>query len=121
VPVSTEGQEHVPSSIGPLARTLPSLTSVMKLVINAQSWTLDPRVTPLPWRQEMYEDIQNRPLTIGILIDDGVVKVHPPIERALRELEVLLRNAGHELVQWDPSGHRECIEIMVSFPSYLLR
>lgn len=86
----------------------------MQLAINAKSWTVDPRVTPIPWRQEIYEDVQSRPLTVGILLDDGVVKVHPPIERALRELEALLRIAGHELVQWDPSGHRECIEIMVS-------
>ncbi|KEF58507.1 uncharacterized protein A1O9_06433 [Exophiala aquamarina CBS 119918] len=117
VPVSTEGQEHVPSSVGPLARTLSSLTFVMKLVVDAQSWNLDPRVTPIPWRQQVYEDIQSRPLTIGILADDGVVKVHPPIERALRELEATLRSAGHEIIQWDPSGQRECIEIMDSFYS----
>jgi amidase len=106
----------VPSSVGPMARTLSSLALIMQLAINAQPWTLDPRVTPIPWRQEIYEDVQSRPLTIGILLDDGVVRVHPPIERALRDLEELLRDAGHELVHWDPSGHRDCIEIMVSHP-----
>lgn len=97
-----------------MARTLSSLVYVMELMVNAQTWMLDPRVTPISWREEIYQEVQNRPLTIGILVDDGVVEVHPPIERVLREVEALLKSAGHELVQWDPSGHRECIEIMVS-------
>lgn len=114
VPVSTEGQEHVPSSIGPMARTLSSLTHAMQLVLQAQTWLRDPKVAPIPWREEIFQEAQTRPLTIGILVDDGVVKVHPPIERVLKELESKLKAAGHDIVQWDASGHKECIEIMVS-------
>jgi amidase len=114
VPVSTEGQEHVHSVIGPMARTLGSLTTITKLVVEAQPWRLDPRCLPIPWREEQYQDVQSRPLVVGLLIDDGVVKVHPPIERALREMEAKLIAAGHEVVYWDPSGHQKLIEIMVS-------
>lgn len=114
VPVSTEGQEHVPSAIGPMTRSLSSATTIMRCVLEAKPWLLDPKVVPIPWRQDEYEQIQSRPLTVGILADDGVVKVHPPIQRALKELESKIKAAGHEVVQWDPSGHRECIEIMVS-------
>ncbi|KIV79229.1 hypothetical protein PV11_06799 [Exophiala sideris] len=112
VPVSTEGQEHVPSSVGPLTRSLSSLVTVMQTVIDAKPWVLDPKVTPIPWRRESYEDVQTRPLTIGVLPDDGVVKVHPPIERVLNEMVAKLKTAGHEIVQWSSSGHKECIEIM---------
>ncbi|EXJ80162.1 hypothetical protein A1O1_08304 [Capronia coronata CBS 617.96] len=115
VPVSTEGQEHVPSSVGPLARSLSSLVTIMQTVIQSKPWVLDPKVVPIPWRQDMYEEIQSRPMRIGILVDDGVVKVHPPIERVLKELEAKLKSAGHEVVSWDCSGHRECIEIMDLF------
>ncbi|KAK5209518.1 hypothetical protein LTR99_007721 [Exophiala xenobiotica] len=115
VPVSTEGQEHVPSAIGPMTRSLSSLVTVMQNVIDAQPWVLDPKVTPIPWRQDMYEQVQTRPLTIGVLVDDGVVKVHPPIERVLKELEAKLKAAGHEIVQWNCAGHKECIEIMDLF------
>ncbi|TKA74273.1 hypothetical protein B0A55_06204, partial [Friedmanniomyces simplex] len=52
VPVSTEGQEHVPSVIGPLARSLSSLHLVTKAVIDAAAWRLDPQTVPLPWRED---------------------------------------------------------------------
>ncbi|KAJ9642093.1 uncharacterized protein PV06_03337 [Exophiala oligosperma] len=115
VPVSTEGQEHVPSSIGPMTRSLSSLVTVMQCAIDAKPWILDPKVTPIPWRKDLYEEVQTRPLTIGVLVDDGVVKVHPPIERVLKEVETKLKAAGHELVQWNCAGHKECIEIMDLF------
>ncbi|RMZ91982.1 hypothetical protein DV736_g791, partial [Chaetothyriales sp. CBS 134916] len=115
VPVSTEGQEHVPSAIGPMARSLSSLTTIMKCVLDGKPWVLDPKVTPIPWRQEAFHAAQSQSLTIGILLDDGVVKVHPPIERVLKELDAKIKAAGHEVVNWDPSGHKECIEIMDLF------
>lgn len=62
----------------------------------------------------MYEEIQSRPLVIGVIYDDGVVKVHPPIERTLKEAVEKLKNAGHEIVEWLPEGHQDCVEIMVS-------
>ncbi|KIX98735.1 uncharacterized protein Z520_05196 [Fonsecaea multimorphosa CBS 102226] len=115
VAVSTEGQEHVPSSVGPMTRSLSSLCTVMKCVLESKPWTLDPKVVPIPWRQDVCDEVQSRPLTIGVLVDDGVVKVHPPIERLLGELVDKIRGAGHEIVKWDPTGHRECIEIMDQF------
>ncbi|KAJ5397299.1 hypothetical protein N7509_005412 [Penicillium cosmopolitanum] len=86
LPVSTEGQEHVPSS--------------------------NPRCAPLPWNELSFREIQQRPLVIGLILDDGVVKVHPPIARALRELSAALKAAGHEIVIWDTSDHATAIEIM---------
>jgi amidase len=122
VPVSTEGQEHVPSAIGPMTRSLSSMITITKAVIDGEPWTLDPRVVPIPWRQPIFEEVQARPLVIGVMIDDGVVKVHPPIERALKELAAKLKDAGHEMVDWHPSLHKESIDIMVLWLlySYLL-
>lgn len=112
--MSTEGQEHVPSAIGPLTRSLPTLNLVMQSILDSKPWLMDSRVTPIPWRENAFQDVQSRPLRIGILLDDGVVKVHPPIERVLKELAAKLTAAGHEVVPWDSEGHRQCIEIMVS-------
>ncbi|KAJ9301431.1 hypothetical protein DTO271G3_1566 [Paecilomyces variotii] len=112
VPVSTEGQEHVPSSVGPMARCMDSLYYISRLVAESKPWTLDPRCSPVPWNDAAFRDIQSRPLTIGLIIDDGAVKVHPPIERALKELAAKLESHGHEIVAWDTSDHKECIEIM---------
>ncbi len=85
----------------------------MQAVLDGEPWVLDPKVTPIPWRQDLYQAAQ-RPLMIGVLPDDGVVRVHPPIERVLKELINKLKAAGHEIVPWSPSGHKECIEIMVA-------
>jgi amidase len=97
-----------------MTRSLSSLKVIMQNVLDAKPWVFDPRVTPIPWREDIYQEVQLRPLTIGVLVDDGVVKVHPPIGRVLRDLETKLRAAGHDIIAWDPSHHRECIEIMVS-------
>ncbi|KAK5691591.1 hypothetical protein LTR97_011585 [Elasticomyces elasticus] len=112
VPVSTEGQEHIPSVIGPLARSLSSIHLVTKAVIDAAPWRLDPKMVPLPWREDTYSEMQSRRLVIGLLVDDGVVKVQPPVERVLRDVAAKLRRAGHEVIDWDASGHQECIQIM---------
>ncbi|PWY83040.1 amino acid/polyamine transporter [Aspergillus heteromorphus CBS 117.55] len=115
VAVSTEGQEHVPSAVGPMARDLSSLCYVSRLVANAQPWQLDPKCTPLPWNEESFQEVQNRPLVIGLILDDGVVRVHHPIERALRDLSAKLEAQGHEIVAWDASDHLDYIKLMDVF------
>ncbi|KAK3676377.1 hypothetical protein LTR78_003653 [Recurvomyces mirabilis] len=112
VPVSTEGQEHIPSVVGPMARSLNSIHSVVKTIIETSPWTQEPRVLPIPWREPEYRAAQSRPLVIGLLADDGVVKIHPPLERVLLEAAGKLSAAGHEIVQWDASDHQDCIKIM---------
>ncbi|KAJ5204029.1 uncharacterized protein N7498_004908 [Penicillium cinerascens] len=115
VPVSTEGQEHVPSSIGPMTRDLASLRYITQLIADSRPWDLDPRCVPLPWNEPAFQDIQSRPMVIGLIIDDGVVKVHPPIARALQELSAALKAQGHDIVTWDTSDHAACMEIMDLF------
>lgn len=61
-----------------------------------------------------------RPLVIGVIMDDGVVKVHPPIERVMKEARSKLESAGHELIDWDVSGHDECVRVLVSIYDDLL-
>ncbi|KAL4914265.1 amidase signature domain-containing protein [Aspergillus aurantiobrunneus] len=112
VPVSTEGQEHVPSSVGPMARDLHSISYTSRLMADSRPWDLDPRCPPLPWNESAFEDSQSRSLVIGLILDDGVVKVHPPIERALRELAAKLEAKGHELIAWDTSDHLSYIDLM---------
>ncbi|KAH0097549.1 acetamidase, partial [Aureobasidium melanogenum] len=112
VSVSTEGQGHVPSVVGPLARSLSSLKYVTQAVIEAQTWSTDPQIVPIPWRPDIFDEVQQRPLVVGLLVDDGTVRAHPPIIRVLQEVANKLRAAGHEIVQWNSDHHADCIEIM---------
>ncbi|KAF9883633.1 hypothetical protein FE257_003105 [Aspergillus nanangensis] len=111
VSVSTEGQEHVPSVVGPMARSLFSLTEVTKSVIASEPWVFDPRCVPIPWRPDVYGDIVSRPLTIGLILDDGTVRPHPPILRALNLLVEKLKQKGHEVIPWDTDGHADFIAV----------
>jgi amidase len=97
-----------------MSRNLASLISVTKAVIDSKPWDLDPKCCPIPWRSEMFADVQSRPLVIAVMRDDGVVKPHPPISRVLEDVATKLKKAGHEIVDWTPGNlHQECIEIMV--------
>ncbi|KAK1983999.1 amidase [Colletotrichum cereale] len=114
VPVSTEGQEHVPSAIGPMARNFNTIYLTMKHIVNAKPWESDARCIPIPWRDEVYSEKLSRPLTIGVLYDDNVVRPHPPLSRVLRAAVGTLRAAGHDVLEWNADLHEECIRTMVN-------
>ncbi|KAF2682321.1 amidase [Lentithecium fluviatile CBS 122367] len=112
VSVSTDGQEHVPSVVGPMSRNVDSLVAVTKAIIEARPYEEDPKSCPLPWRGEVFADVQSRPLVIAVMRDDGVVKLHPPVARVLETVLSKLAKAGHEIVPWLPGTlHQECIDI----------
>ncbi|WKT46615.1 hypothetical protein QSH57_011489 [Fusarium oxysporum f. sp. vasinfectum] len=115
VPVSTDGQEHVPSSIGPLARSLSTIYHLTKEITLQEPWKQDCRCVPIPWRQSQYDMTVNSKLTIGVLYDDGVVKPHPSIVRVIAQAAAALAADGHELVMWKPDLHTECIEVMDAY------
>lgn len=112
VPVSIEGQEHIPSTVGPMARDLDSICHITRFVANSRPWDFDPRCIPLPWNETAFREIQDRPMVIGLIVDDGVVRVHPPIARALQELSKVLTANGHEVVPWDTSDHDEYVRLV---------
>lgn len=82
-------------------------------VIEFGSWALDPHLPPVPWKGDIFREFSQRSLVIGVMLDDGMVKVHPPVERIFNEMTKKLEAAGHELVPWDSSLNAECITIMV--------
>lgn len=96
-----------------MARSLNTLTLASKAVIEAESWRLDPQLPPMPWRDDIFQQYSQKPLVFGIMLDDGTVKVHPPVERVFLEFCQKLEAAGHELVPWDISLNAECIKLMV--------
>ncbi|KAI0535271.1 amidase [Xylaria digitata] len=115
VPVSTEGQEHVPSSVGPMARSLDAIHTAFKSLIELKPWDYDARCAAIPWREDIYQGVINRPLVIGVLFDDEVVRPHPPITRVLRSAIEALKAAGHHIVDWNAQLHAECVQIMDQF------
>ncbi|GIZ48138.1 hypothetical protein CKM354_001121100 [Cercospora kikuchii] len=117
--VTTAGQEHVPSVVGPLSRSLSSLSTVTRTLLASSPWLHDPTCHRIPWDQSLYSETQNRPLTIGLLLEDGLVRPHPPNTRILTNLSGKLQSSGHTIRPWLPENHtplhREAISIMDTY------
>lgn len=102
--------EQILTVLGPLSTSLDGMNLFMRTLLNAKPWLREPSIIPFPWRER--EDWLDktpsgaRKLKIGVLRDDGIVKPHPPVLRAIRELEDKLRSVdGIELVEWKPHRH----------------
>lgn len=108
------GQESVMAVNGPMAQDLQSLEVFASAVTNAQPWLLDPKCIPIPWR--VVEAEPKPKLKLGVLWDDGMVRPTPPVRRALRETVEKLRREGHEIVDWEPTGHDVGVQLSVTLP-----
>ena len=95
----------VPPVAGPMATSLSSIEYFMESYASILPWTSDPQIFPIPWRSELAVP-PRRPLKIGYILDDGVVRCHPPIQRNLCEMIAKLKKAGHEVFEWNSSSHR---------------
>jgi len=95
----------------------------MKALIDQRPWLVDPSLLPMPWKyppsRESYlvKPDGRRKLKIGILWSDGVVKPHPPVLRALKELTTKLQQSAPgevEFVDWKPYRHDVAWDIISS-------
>lgn len=68
----------------------------------------------MPWRTVE----RKQRLKLAVLWDDGMVRPTPPVRRALRETVEKLRRAGHEVVDWEATGHEEGNDILVCTPIF---
>ncbi|KAK6581183.1 hypothetical protein PZA11_006671 [Diplocarpon coronariae] len=106
------GSESIVATIGPLSTSLEGCKLFMKTLIDAKPWLEDPALLPIAWKEEDF--FQGRKLKIGVLWDDGVVKPHPPVTRALKQVVDKLKASGDvEVVEWKPYKHDEAWEIIV--------
>jgi len=109
------GQEQIVPCIGPLSTSLDGIELFMKTVIAAKPWLKEPSLLPFEWKdtRQLWEG--GKRLKIAILWEDGVVRPHPPVIRALREvIEKLRKSAKIELVDWKPYKHDLAWEIIVN-------
>lgn len=95
-----------------MSRDLPSLHHIFKQVMLTEPWTQDSRCAPIPWREEVYNHVLSSKLSIGVLLDDGVIEPHPCVTRVVKSVVELLENDGHTVVPWTTDLHAECIEVM---------
>jgi Asp-tRNA(Asn)/Glu-tRNA(Gln) amidotransferase A subunit family amidase len=109
------GEEQILPTIGPLSTSLAGCKLFIKTLLDAQPWFKEPNLLPFPWKTE--EFFKEKKLKIAVLWDDGVVKVHPPVTRAIKQVvEKLKEKRNIEIVEWKPWKHDLAWEIIVRFP-----
>lgn len=95
---SLEGQNAIPTSLGPMSSSLSGITLFMRAILDQQPWRHDPSAIYKPWNDDDHALKHNdggRKLCFGIMWDEGSVKPHPPVIRALEQTKKALEKAGH--------------------------
>ena len=109
------GSDHIIPVIGPLSTSLEGIKVFMRTIIAAKPWLYEPSLLPLPWKEGAAAIEPGSKLKVAVLWDDGVVKPHPPVTRALREVSERLKALPNvEVVDWEPYEHEEAWSIIAS-------
>lgn len=95
-----------------MSQTHSDLSLFAKSVVDAQPWLKDPKALPIPWRDVTLPT----KLRIGVVWNDGMVTPTPPVQRALKATVEKLRQAGHEVIDWDGASHSRALSLLVSAP-----
>ncbi|KAI0313577.1 general amidase [Amylostereum chailletii] len=111
---SLEGQDSLPSVLGPLSRSLSGVKAFMKAVADAKPWRRDPLAIRKPWDEDAYGLVHHgggTKLVFGFIWSEGVTTPQPPVLRALEMTKKALLDAGHEVVDWEPYKHAELFQV----------
>jgi amidase len=110
------GEEQIVPTIGPLSTSLEGCKLFIKTIIDTKPWYKEPTLLPFPWKEENH--LTGKKLKVAVLWDDGVVKPHPPVTRALTQVvEKLQGKSNIEIVEWKPYKHDLAWELIVR-PSF---
>ncbi|RPD62973.1 general amidase [Lentinus tigrinus ALCF2SS1-6] len=115
---SLDGQESVATAFGPLSSSLSGVTTFIRSILAQEPWRYCPSAIPKPWSQDDYSlkaHGEGTRLCFGIMWDEGTVKPHPPVLRALEVTKKALEAAGHSVIEWKSLRHSEYIDVTRSF------
>ncbi|OCF32140.1 hypothetical protein I316_06296 [Kwoniella heveanensis BCC8398] len=90
------GADGVAGAIGPIAHSLRDLDLFCRVLLDAQPWNQDINIPPMPWSPLTLA----RPIKIGVMWEDSVVRPVAPVRQAMREVVYQLRAKGMEVVDY---------------------
>uniref|UniRef100_A0A060T6C8 ARAD1B18106p n=1 Tax=Blastobotrys adeninivorans TaxID=409370 RepID=A0A060T6C8_BLAAD len=115
VSVTSDGQEHIPSVIGPMSRTFSTLLFMTRTVIEENPWKYDHLCVPMEWNQSAFDIASKSKLRIGVQYFNGIVRPHPPVERLLNEAVKKLEAAGHEIIRFETGLDEKAYNLLESY------
>ena len=85
--------------LGPMAPSLAGVRAFARAVLAARPWRRDPLCVRKPWSAQEHALAEHggrgARLCVALMCDNGVIKPHPPLFRALRRARAALEAAGH--------------------------
>ncbi|KAI0638878.1 general amidase [Trametes polyzona] len=107
---SQVGQESILSVLGPMTNSLEGVKLFTKAIIDARPWRKDPLAVRKAWSAREYalgDHGEGGHMCFAIMWDNGVVKPHPPLVRAMKIVKDALEAAGHTVIVWENHRHLE--------------
>lgn len=83
---------------GVIANDIEALGLFMSSTLAAGPWNHDADCVPMPWNSSVHTRSK---LRLGLLFDDGITHLTPPVLRVLKETQEKLAAAGHEVIVLD--------------------
>jgi len=114
---SLEGQDSLPSVLGPLSNSIGGLKAFTQGVLSQKTWLKDPSVIRKGWDDDAYRLVEHnggKNLCFAVLWNDGQVVPHPPVIRALETTKNALLAAGHKVIDWKPLNHASITNVALS-------
>lgn len=94
-PLGNPGLRTILASAGPLTNDFDAMAIFMKAVLDARPAQLDSTAIDVPWRPV---PVVEGKLRFGVLAEDPIFPLHPPVKAALTDAANLLQKAGHEII-----------------------
>lgn len=117
ISAAMQGSEHIVATAGPISTSISGIKSFMKAVLDTKPHLREPNLHPIPWRDDVthLQQRDGKPrLKIAVMSSDGIVKPHPPVLRALKEVTDRLGAFSNiSVVEWVPLQHGLAWEILV--------
>ncbi|KAE9396678.1 general amidase [Gymnopus androsaceus JB14] len=104
------GSRSISSVLGPMTNSISGVKVFTKAVLDAKPWLKDPVCIRKEWSDKEYELAYHgggKKLCFGIMWDNGVVRPHPPLNRAMMITKRALEAAGHIVLDWESHRHLE--------------
>lgn len=109
------GQEAIAGAIGPMAKSARDLSLCIETILAGEPWKVDSSQVGMKWRPEEVTWKGGDKPRIGVMWNDGVVIPQAPMRTALLEIVSKLKEAGYEVVDYEPLKQAEAWDILVSF------
>ncbi len=100
-------------STGPMCRSLRDMDMYMNILVSSKQYLHDPRVIPFPWTG-VKTSLPDKPLKIGVMMNDGMITPQPPIARALEwaRSKLAAHTSLFEVKPYTPYNSAEAISLI---------